>query len=52
MRLSHETLKSIKKENLRCILAYPLSLKHPLAELNQCVLNPAYGFAVNVIDVL
>jgi len=25
---------------------------HPLAELNQCVLNPAYGFVVNVIDVL
>ena len=24
----------------------------PLAELNQCVLNPAYGFVVNVIDVL
>ena len=28
MRLSHETLKSIKKENLRCILAYPLSSKY------------------------
>ena len=26
--------------------------KNPLAELNQCVLNPAYGFVVNVIDVL
>lgn len=25
---------------------------NPLAELNQCVLNPAYGFVVNVIDVL
>ena len=25
---------------------------YPLAELNQCVLNPAYGFVVNVIDVL
>ena len=25
MRLSHETQKSIKKENFRCILAYPLS---------------------------
>ena len=24
---------------------------YPLAELNQCVLNPAYGFVVNVIDV-
>ena len=27
-------------------------LNNPLAELNQCVLNPAYGFVVNVIDVL
>jgi hypothetical protein len=27
-------------------------LLNPLAELNQCVLNPAYGFVVNVIDVL
>jgi len=27
-------------------------LIYPLAELNQCVLNPAYGFVVNVIDVL
>ena len=25
---------------------------NPLAELNQCVLNPSYGFVVNVIDVL
>lgn len=30
MRLSHETLKSIKKENLRCILAYPLSSKNSI----------------------
>ena len=25
---------------------------NPLAELNQCVFNPAYGLVVNVIDVL
>ena len=25
---------------------------YPLAELNQCVLDSAYGFVVNVIDVL
>ena len=29
-----------------------LKKNNPLAELNQCVLNPAYGFVVNVIDVL
>ena len=25
---------------------------YPLAELNQCIFNPAYRFVVNVIDVL
>lgn len=30
MRLSHEALKSIKKENLRCILTYPLSSKNSI----------------------
>lgn len=30
----------------------PYNNLYPLAELNQCVLNPAYGFVVNVIDVL
>ena len=26
--------------------------RNPLAELNQCVLNPAYGFVVNILIVL
>ena len=25
---------------------------NPLAELNQCVLNPTYRFVINVIDIL
>jgi len=29
-----------------------IKTEDPLAELNQCVLNPAYGFVVNVIDIL
>ena len=29
-----------------------LDTLYPLAELNQCIFNPAYWFVVNVIDVL
>lgn len=31
---------------------YKVTIGNPLAELNQCILNPAYGFVVDVIDVL
>ena len=34
------------------MMSYNIKGHDPLAELNQCVLNPAYGFVVNVIDVL
>ena len=41
--------KRFEKVIIEVLLLYMVT---PLAELNQCVLNPAYGFVVNVIDVL
>ena len=45
----------LEKENisfpdLAVFLSY--NKEHPLAELNQCVLDPAYRLVANVVDVL
>ncbi len=42
-------LNKLDKNKLRLLLIISFN---PLAELNQCVLDSAYGFVVNVIDVL
>ena len=41
-----------KVTNMSGLFRQCINITYPLAELNQCVLNPAYGFVVNVIDVL
>ena len=51
------TMRKILLAVLAAIVSVSISAQrrvnfNPLAELNQCVLDSAYGFVVNVIDVL